>query len=86
MTDSCLICQTDAISLDDWYLKISESHNNLTVIECICPWCVKDMEVYKARYEEMKERYLNGTEKYFGEVCGLYFEDEPYPTKNKESE
>jgi len=38
MTDSCLICETDAISLDDWYIC------EMTT-EVICPWCVK--EAYK---------------------------------------
>ena len=43
MTDTCIICETDAISLDDWYLQIKSAHGKIAVIECICPWCVKDM-------------------------------------------
>ena len=54
MTDTCLICQTDAISLDDWFLKIEEAHHEIAVIECICPWCVKEM--IDIVVERMKEK------------------------------
>lgn len=47
MTDSCLICQTEAISLDDWYLKGIITRGKAAVIECICPWCVKDIHTIK---------------------------------------
>lgn len=43
MSDACLICETEAISLDDWYLKTTSAHGQIVVIECICRWCVKDM-------------------------------------------
>lgn len=42
MTDSCIICGSDAIELDEWFLKVEMSHGKIAVIECICPWCVKD--------------------------------------------
>lgn len=38
---------------------------------------IEALKVYKARYEELAERYLHGTEKHFGELLTLYFEDEP---------
>ena len=37
MTDSCFICQCEAIDISDWYF-------NEKNYEFICPWCVKDME------------------------------------------
>lgn len=40
MTDSCLICQTEPIESDDWFL-------NPITLEVICPWCVKDMVTVK---------------------------------------
>lgn len=43
MGDSCIICECEAVSLDDWFLKIEEAHGKIAVIECVCPWCVKDM-------------------------------------------
>ena len=42
MTDSCLICECEAISLDDWFIKITNSHGKMVVLECICPWCIKE--------------------------------------------
>jgi len=42
MTDACLSCGTEAVSLDDWYLQIRMSHGKIAVIECICPWCVQE--------------------------------------------
>jgi len=41
----------------------------------------KQLKVYEARYKELEERYLHANEKHFGEILTLYFEDEPYPSK-----
>jgi len=43
MTDSCIICQTEAIDLTDWFIKSYEVYGQTAVIECICPWCVKEV-------------------------------------------
>lgn len=40
MTDSCLICQCEPIEPDGWFI-------NPITLECICPWCIKDMETVK---------------------------------------
>ena len=37
---------------------------------------IEKNEVYKTRYEGLQDRYLNWNEKHFGELCGLYFDDE----------
>lgn len=42
MTDACIICQTEAVCLDDWYLKTEPAHGKIAIIECVCPWCVRD--------------------------------------------
>lgn len=34
------------------------------------------LKVKADRYDNLKDRYLNQNEKHFGELCGLYFEDE----------
>lgn len=44
MTDTCKWCQIDAINLDGWFLKVELAHGKIAVIECICPWCIKDVE------------------------------------------
>ena len=48
MADACIFCLTEAVSLDDWYLKIQEAHGKIAVIECICPWCVKEFLTKKS--------------------------------------
>ena len=44
MTDACLFCETEDIDLDGWFLKIEPAHGKIAVIECICPWCVRDIQ------------------------------------------
>lgn len=43
MTDFCKVCLTEAVILDDWYLITKQSHGKTAIIECVCPWCVKEM-------------------------------------------
>ena len=38
-----------------------------------------EAKVKAVRYDMLQDRYLNQNEKHFGELCGLYFDDEPYP-------
>ena len=54
MTDSCIICETDADNLDDWYVQFEMSHGLVAIIECVCPWCVKDM--YEIRKRVLKSK------------------------------
>lgn len=42
MTDACIICETEAICLDDWYVQFELVHGLVAIIECVCPWCVKE--------------------------------------------
>lgn len=43
MTDFCILCLTEAVSLDDWFLKTKPAHGKTAIIECICPWCVNEI-------------------------------------------
>ena len=43
MTDFCILCLTEAVSLDDWYLKTEPAHGKTAIMECICPWCIKEL-------------------------------------------
>jgi len=43
LSDFCIFCLTEAVSLDDWYLKTKQAHGKTAIIECICPWCVNDL-------------------------------------------
>lgn len=44
MTDACKICETEAIELDEWFLRINiQKDGKIAIVECICPWCVKEM-------------------------------------------
>jgi len=43
MSDFCKICLTEAVSLDDWFLKTKSAHGKIAITECVCPWCVQDM-------------------------------------------
>ncbi len=47
MTNYCKICLTEAVNLDDWFLKIEQAHGKTTVIECVCPWCVEHYFSFK---------------------------------------
>ena len=40
MTDSCIVCETEPIDDSDWYRCES-------IMEVVCPWCVKDMHNIK---------------------------------------
>ena len=44
MTYFCIFCLTEAIDVDDWFNKISQSHGKIAIIESICPWCVKQIK------------------------------------------
>ena len=56
MSDFCCLCLTEAVSLDDWFLKTKEAHGKTAIIECICPWCVNEILVTKSR--ESKQCYM----------------------------
>lgn len=49
MTDFCILCLTEAVSLDDWYVKTESAHGKIAVIECICPWCVREILLEKGK-------------------------------------
>jgi len=42
MSHFCKICLTEAVSLDNWFLKTKSAHDKTAIIECVCPWCVND--------------------------------------------
>lgn len=37
MSDFCLICETEPIENDGWFVSADESY------ESICPWCIRDI-------------------------------------------
>ena len=43
MVDFCIFCLNEAVDLDDWFLKTIIAHGKIAIIECICPWCVKEI-------------------------------------------
>jgi len=47
MTDTCLLCETDAVDMDGWFIKTEPAHGKMAIIECICPWCVKEIIINK---------------------------------------
>ncbi len=55
MTDFCEICLTEAVDLDDWFLKVTISNGKLAIIECICPWCEKEMISIRLKIQENEE-------------------------------
>jgi len=55
---------------DEW-LKLEDKDN-----------IIKELQAKAARYDEMCDRYLHGSDKYFNEITSLYFEDEPIKVKS----
>ena len=60
MTDACILCGTEAVSLDDWFLKIEEAHGKIAVIECVCPWCVNEYHTEKEKAEKWDNAIKEG--------------------------
>ena len=45
MTDSCIVCECDAIDTSDWYYCAK-------TCEYVCPWSVKEMHDIKISREK----------------------------------
>lgn len=41
MGDACIVCECEPVDPQGWLIQESEEG---AILECVCPWCVKDMK------------------------------------------